>query len=133
MSWSEILISFLETFVVVIFVIALGILTLEIVRLLIDMREKMIRKEARYLFILLVGLCTVIIIKGFSIIYNAISSILGRKDMKLEGAEDYIQTIYEHIIKNVAEDMNEEINMNNRNDEGGKIPYNSFKGKTTKK
>ncbi len=130
-SPSELVVDFLESFVLVVFVIALGILTLEIVRLLMDLREKMFRREARYLFVLLVGLCTVIIVKAFSIFYNAISSILGRKNMQLDNAEEKIQKIYDHILEKVAQDMAEEIDINNRAD--GEVPYNSFKERITKK
>lgn len=128
--WNKIA-FYAQPFVTVIFVIALGILILEIVRLLIDMREKMIRKEARYLFVLVVGLCTVIIMKAFLIVYGIFISILGKKNMQLSGAEERIQEICEQILEKVSEDMEEEMEADSRiNDE---IPYNTFKGKSTKK
>lgn len=123
--------GFLESFILVIFVIALGVLTLEIVRLLMNMKEKMLRKEARYLFVLLVGLCTMLIMRAFLVIYNAISSALGRNDKWLENMEEGIKEVYHHILKKIAEDMKEEVNVDSKvNDE---IPYNTFKGKVTKK
>lgn len=124
-------VDYSKPFVLVIFVIAMGIFTLEIIRLLIDMKEKIIRKEARYVFVLLVGLCTVIIMKAFSIFYDTISSILGRKNMQLNRAEKHIQKIQDTILEKVAEDMKEGIN--NGADAGGEVPYKSFKGMTTKK
>lgn len=128
---SKLVVGFIESFVLVIFVIALGILTLEIVRLLMDLKEKMIRREARYIFVLLVGLCTVIIMRAFSVVYNAISSALGGKSKQLERAEERIQKVYDYIIEKVAMDMAEEIDADNKVD--GEIPYNAFKGTTTKK
>lgn len=128
--WNGI-VFYAKPFVIVIFVIALGILILEIIRLLIDMREKMIRQEARYLFVLVVGLCTVIIMKAFLIVYGIFISILGKKGIQLDKTEERIQEICNRILEKVSKDMEEEIEMDNRGD--GEIPYNSFKGTTTKK
>lgn len=132
-SLSEKLIDYASPFVTVIFVIALGILILEIVRLLIDMREKMIRHEARYLFVFLVGLCTVIIMRAFLIIYDSVNSILGRKNTQSDRTEEYIQEICNRILEKVAEDMEEGIETDRKRDKAGEIPYSTFKGKITKK
>lgn len=129
-SWGKTLFYYSKPFIVVIFVIALGILVLEIVRLLMDMRERMIRIEARYLFVLLVGLCTVIIMRAFLLGYNVINGILVGKSVKLNKAETQIQEVSERIIEKVAKDMNKEIE---RKDKMREVPYNIFKGKTTKK
>lgn len=130
---ADTLIKFGKPFVVVIFVIALGIFTLEIVRLLIDMKEKLIRREARYLFVFLVGLCSVIILKAFSIVYNTIISILGKRTIQSDSAEEKIVRIYDYIIEKVAIDMKEEMNVDNSLDTGDEVPYNSFRGTTTRK
>lgn len=130
-SWVKSLLYYSEPFIVVIFVISLGILLLEIVRLLMDMRERMIRREARYLFVLLVGLCTVIIMRAFLLGYNVFNSVLTGDNVKRESAEARIKKISERIIEKVAKDMEKEIE--HKNDNIGEIPYNIFKGKTTKK
>lgn len=130
-SWIKKLIAYSEPFVTVIFVIAFGVIILEIVRLLMDMREKMIRREARYIFVLLVGLCTVIIMRTFIVVYNAIGSAVGGKSKHLERAEERIQKVYDSIIEKIAIDMEEEIEEESRVD--SKVPYNIFKGTTTKK
>lgn len=126
----EVLSYYATPFVTVIFIIALGILILEIVRLLIDMREKMIRKEARYLFVFLVGLCTVTIMKAFLIVYSSISSILGRKDAKSDEIEEDIQKICNRILEKTGENMEDEIEIR---DKDGEVPYSTFQGKITKK
>lgn len=130
---GEKLIFYARPFVTVIFVIALGILILEIIRLLIDMREKMIRHEARYLFVLLVGLCTVIIMKAFLIVYNSISSILGGKNMQSNTTEECIQEICNRVLEKVGEDMKEGIETDRLEDKDSKVPYSAFKGRVTKK
>lgn len=128
-SWGKTLFYYSKPFIVVIFVIALGILVLEIVRLLMDMRERMIRIEARYLFVLLVGLCTVIIMRAFLLGYNVFNSVLTGDNARRESAEVRIKKISEHIIEKVAKDMEKEIEHKNIEE----VPYNIFKGKTTKK
>ena len=127
------LVEYGKPFVVVIFVIALAIFTLEIIRLLIDMKETLIRKEARYLFVLLVGLCSVIIMKAFSIVYNTVNSVFGKKNIGLDSAEDKIEKIYDYILEIVAKDMAEELDTESRLDAVEDVPYNSFQGTTTKK
>ena len=128
-SWIQLLRHYSRPFLIVIFVIALAILVLEVVRLLMDMRERMIRIEARYLFVLLVGLCTVIIMRAFLLGYNVVNSILEGDNIKLERAEARIQKVSERIIEKVAKDMEKEIEHKNIEE----VPYNIFKGKTTKK
>ena len=128
-SWIQLLRHYSRPFLIVIFVIALAILVLEVVRLLMDMRERMIRIEARYLFVLLVGLCTVIIMRAFLLGYNVVNSILEGDNIKLERAEVRIQKVSERIIEKVAKDMEKEIEHKNIEE----VPYNIFKGKTTKK
>ena len=128
-SWIQLLRHYSRPFLIVIFVIALAILVLEVVRLLLDMRERMIRIEARYLFVLLVGLCTVIIMRAFLLGYNVVNSILEGDNIKLERAEARIQKVSERIIEKVAKDMEKEIEHKNIEE----VPYNIFKGKTTKK
>lgn len=129
---SELLFECSKPFIIVIFIIALGILILEIVRLLMDMREKIIRHEARYLFVLVVGLSTVVIMKAFLIIYNSISSVLSGESTKFDTIEESIQSIWEQILENVTEDMEEEIETDSQRKDG-KVPYRNFKGKITKK
>lgn len=128
-SWFQLLRHYSRPFLIVIFVIASGILVLEIVRLLMDMRERMIRREARYLFVLLVGLCTVIIMRAFLLGYNVFNSVLTGDNAKRESEEARIKKISEYIIKKVAKDMEDEIEHKNIEE----VPYNIFKGKITKK
>lgn len=131
-SWVDLFVSFSKPFALILFIVALSVLALEIVRLLMDMREKLIRKEARYLFVMLVGQCTAIIVKAFSLIYNALSSALA-SEVQSESTEEHIRNIHEQIIEQVAEDLDEEINETGKNTGSMKVPYTFFKKKVTRK
>lgn len=122
--------KYIEPFAVVIFAITLGILTLEIVTLLIDMRERLIHREARYLFVLLVGWCTMILIRVFYAVYNTISIVLGEKGSRIRGAEEKMEMVYEEITDSISEDMIEELKDNTMEKKG---PYKSFKGTIIRK
>lgn len=61
----------------VMFVAALLILTLEVIRLLLDMREKLIRQEAKYLFISLIGKVVLVLFSVLDSIYNALNNAVG--------------------------------------------------------
>lgn len=69
--------GFAESFMIVAFAIALGILTLEIIRLLLDMRESLIRQEARYLFAILIGQTTIILLEIIWSLCGAVNSAIG--------------------------------------------------------
>lgn len=69
--------EFVKSFSVVIFVMALAILTLEIIRLLVDMREKLIRYEAKYLFVSLIGQASMLLLEMLHSIYQSVNSAIG--------------------------------------------------------
>ena len=123
-------IQYAKPLVIVIFAIALGVLTLEIIRLLIDMRERLIRHEARYLFVLLVGICTMILVRVFYAVYNAVSAVLGGKSSQIRAAEEKMEMVYEEITDGISEDMIEELKDNTMEKKG---PYKSFKRTITRK
>lgn len=131
-SWLDLFVSFSKPFALILFIIALGVLALELVRLLMDMREKLIRKEARYLFVMLVGQCTVIIVKAFFLIYSALSSVLAN-GVQSKSTENHMRNLHEQIIEHVTKDLDEEIYENGKNTSGTKTPYTFFKKKVTKK
>lgn len=122
--------EFAKPLVIVLFAIALGVITLEIVRLLIDMRERLIRQEARYLFALLVGWCIVILIKVFYVAYNSINVVLGENSRQIEAAEEKIEAIHESIMVKTAQNIYKEINGDGT--DNTRI-YKAFKGIITKK
>ena len=132
-TWTYWLGNFSKSFALVLFVIAMGVLTLEIVRLLMDMKETLIRREARYLFVMLVGQCTVISVKALSLIYNALSSALAGNGIASERAEEHIGNVQEQILDQIAQDTNQEINEVGRNTDNTKLPYAVFKKRVTRK
>ena len=122
-----------EPFLVIIFVIAFGVLTLEIVRLLLDMKERLIRRMARYLFVLLVGLCTSIFVKVLLMVFNTLVSILGRKNVILDDVEEHMERMCNRIMIKLMEDMEEELNRKDTNDKKLRIPFKAFKGRVVRK
>ena len=66
--------ALLGAFCTVIFIAAIIILTLEIIRLLMDIREDFIRLEARYIFISLVGQSALLLLEMLNSIYGAVNS-----------------------------------------------------------
>lgn len=78
----------LKSVVSVIFIFAIIVLTLEIIRLLINMRDNFIRLEARYLFISLVGQSALLILGMLNFIYGTINNTIGStEDTKIEKIE----------------------------------------------
>lgn len=75
-----IVLELLETFIAVVVIAALVILILEIIRLLMDMKEPFIRQEGRYLFIALVGECTIMVMNMVFIFCGALNSSIGVKE-----------------------------------------------------
>lgn len=81
-SWNselEVVSELTKSFIVVAFIATLVILVLEVIRLLMDMKEPFIRQEARYLFITLVGECTIVIMNLVLTFCGALSNAMGGK------------------------------------------------------
>lgn len=92
-SRTDLLVEFFKTFCTVMVIIALIVLTLEIIRLLLDMREKLIRQEAKLLFISLIGRCSLLMFSMFRMIYQGINSAMGnRKNEDMEKIQDKIES-----------------------------------------
>lgn len=132
-TWLNIFINFSKPFALAIFIIVMGVITLEVLRLIMDMRETLIRKEARYVFIMLVGQCTVIIVKAFSLIYNALSGALAGDEMQEENVKDCMGDILEQIPEKIARDINKEISETESPECNMEMPYAAFKKSVTKK
>ena len=122
-SASEIILEFLKTFGVVVFVIALIILTLELIRLLMDMKEELIRQEAKYLFISLVGQVAVLMLDIINSLYLAVSSAIGNT------INDDMDETQDMIRQKMMETQKSQLN-NVQNDE---ITFSVFNKKVTKK
>ena len=76
-QFGDRIVNLLESFCAVIFIFAIIVLTLEIIRLLINMRDNFIRLEARYLFISLVGQSALLILGMLNFIYGAVNNTIG--------------------------------------------------------
>lgn len=101
---STILSEFVKSFVIVMAIIALGILALEIIRLIMDMKETLIRVEARYLFIAFVGLAALLLLSALGSAYGSVNTVIGGgSDSKLEDIQkklrnEIIKTMEEHMV-----------------------------------
>lgn len=126
--------GFARPFFTVLLIIALGVLALEIVRLLIDMKETLIRKEARYVFVMLVGCCAVIIVNSLSLLYNAFVKDLAGNEMKSDGGEDRMEKIQVQIIEQIDRDLREEIHRTAYGSiDNTKFPFAVFEKRVNKK
>lgn len=100
---STILGEFIKSFVVVMLIIALGILALETIRLLMDMKEKLIRVEARYLFIAFVGFSAHLLLSMLGSVYGAVNTVIGGGlDSELEDVQKELRV---RIIKEMENHM----------------------------
>lgn len=88
--------EFLKSFVMVMLIVALIILTLEIIRLLLDMREKLIRQEARFLFVALVGEISLLLLSAVNSIYEGLNHAMGNPDNS--ALEEALDMINEKIV-----------------------------------
>ena len=100
--------ALLKSFAAVIFIVALAILTLEIIRLLMDMREKIIRQEAKLLFVSLVGKASIVLLEMLNSIYGALNNVIGNaNDDMLGKIHDQIRNEMIHVIKKQINDKKE--------------------------
>ncbi len=127
MAIPEIIAECTKYFAAVFFIVALAILTLEIIRLLLDMREKLIRQQAKYLFISLVGQVALLLLGVINSIYEAASSILGQRT----GNHDPIEHTQEKLKTHMAQSMQE--HMDKAVPKDHETTFSSFDGQVTKK
>lgn len=134
-NWLKFFGNALISFGSVIFIVALGIICLETIRLLIDMKEDLIRRGARYVFILVIGHCTVVLIRTLTMLYNVAISILKGKISRDGDCKDAMDDIQEKITNYVIKDLDGEIRNPNkkRREQKLTIPYHFFKEQITKK
>ena len=99
----EFVLELFKAFAVVILVVALIVLVLEVIRLLLDMRGKLIRKEARLLFISSVGKVTLLLNSILHTLYDAMNSAIGNTN------DHSLDRIQEKIKENMVEAMDEEL------------------------
>jgi len=99
----ELVLELFKAVAVVILVVALIVLVLEVIRLLLDMRGKLIRKEARLLFISSVGKVTLLLNSLLNTLYDAMNSAIGNTN------DHSLDQIQEKIKENMVEAMDEEL------------------------
>lgn len=107
---SELIFEFLKAFCVVMLLIALIVLTLEIIRLLLDMRQKLIRQEAKYLFTSLIGQASLLLFSMLRALYDAVSSAIGTPD------NDALKRAEEGIKRKMTEAMEDQTLQNLQQD-----------------
>lgn len=115
--------EFLKSFGTVLLIIAVGILVLETIRLLVDMSERLIRIEGKYLFIFLVGQSTILLLSILNSICGAVNAIIDNKE---NSALDQIQN---KIRNAMIAAMDQQINGQKEH----KRTFSGFIGKSTKK
>lgn len=101
---SGLLVEFVKAFGIVMLIVALITLTLEVIRLLLDMREKLIRSEAKFLFVALVGEASLLLLSVLNSIYEAANHAIGNpNDSSLERVQDLIrEKIVETMEKHLS-------------------------------
>lgn len=119
----EVIGQLVGTFVSVVFIIAIVILTLELVRLLMDMKETLIRKEAKLLFIALVGQSALLLMEILRSVYSGANSITGNVE------NSGLSQIQERLKGKIIQEMDEEI----ENKKSYKMTFLGFDEKITKK
>lgn len=134
-SRIETIVELVKSFATVTVIAAIVILTLEIIRLLMDVREGLIRRESRFLFISLVGQSALLLLTVFNSICNAIGSAIGGT------MNNRVEAINKKLMNKMIEVMEEEIDFkkrkshqtqsNHKNDH--RTTFCPFDGKVTKK
>lgn len=120
----KILGGFFKYFVIVAIVMALAIVILEVIRLVMDMRETLIRKEAKYLFVALVGRAALLILILLNSIFSALSNAIGQYD------EVDIRQIQNKLLQRITKAMDQEIDQRT---EDRDVTFVRFEERITKK
>jgi len=126
--------NLLKSFCTVIFIFAVIVLTLEIIRLLINMRENFIRLEARYLFILLVGQSALLILGALNFIYGTINNTIGStEDTKIMQTEIKLKNKIVDTMNQVIDNKKKLPNGEQKEKDKRKLTFWPFDEKVTKK
>lgn len=100
-DYRDTIIKIIKSFVAIVIIFAVIILVLELTRLLIDMRQGLIRQVAKCLFIALIGQCSLLLLSTFSFLFYTINSAIGdtiNNKMFLE-VENNMRNYIVHFIK----------------------------------
>ena len=111
------------------------ILALEVIRLLLDMRQKLIRQEAKYIFISLIGKSSLFMLEMMDSIFDALNNAVGGdRDSRLLKIDKKLKKKIVHAMEK-AIDQEEEfpIQCSEEDKDGYETVFNSFDEHVTKK
>ena len=134
-SEYEIVIELLKSFVTVTVIATLVILVLEVIRLLMDMKEPFIRQEGRYLFVALAGECAIVAMNMVFTFCGALSNAIGGKGDT--AFDEFEEKVREKMMKLMKDQLDAKNNPpayeqpDNRNDH--ERIFAAFDRKTTRK
>lgn len=114
-----------KSFSFVTVIVAVIILTLEIIRLLMDMRIKLIRQEGKYLFISLVGQASILLLVTINYVCDAVNNVIG--SVTSSKTEQVQKEIQQKMIEAMREQLKEQ------RPEDKFVIFPAFSGKVTKK
>lgn len=130
---SQTIWELVKAFGTVVFIIAIVILTLEIIRLLIDIQQKLIRQEAKYLFIALVGQSALLVLGALNFIFSGVCSMIGSaENTDLDAVEVKLKRM-------IVEKMKQQMDCVDVDDDGSghdgnyRTSFSEFDEKVTKK
>lgn len=114
---------------------ALLILALEVIRLLLDIRQKLIRQEAKYIFISLIGKSSLFMLEMMDSFFDALNNAVGGdRDSRMLKIDKKLKKKIVHAMEK-AIDQEEELPIQcSEEDKGGyETVFNSFDEHVTKK
>lgn len=134
-SRFDTVIELLKSFATVIFIAAITILTLEIIRLLMDIRNNFIRKEARYIFISLIGQASLLLLGILNMFSNAINSAIGITiDIQLYRMDKKLRQKVIDVMEETIDSIETSTNNSQEDDENrDETTFSPFEEKVTKK
>lgn len=94
----------LKSYCTIIFSFTITILTLEIIKQLMNTKVKLIRREAEHLFIYLIGHSTLLLFEMLSFLYSAICGAIGRDPIALENNSE--NSFRNKIIESMENGLN---------------------------
>ena len=95
----------LESMAAVILLFAVGVMVLEIINLLVDMQDTLLREESGLIFIYLVLLGSALLANVLHSLYLAVSSLFVTSD----GTTARIEKIYEDILDGICDAVDQKV------------------------
>ena len=120
----------LESMAAVILLFAVGVMVLEIINLLVDMQDTLLREESGLIFIYLVLLGSALLANVLHSLYLAVSSLFVTSD----GTTARIEKIYEDILDGICDAVDQKVErLRNRYKYTDKATFRFFNSKITRK